>query len=87
MARVRPNSKRCSFCGKDQDQVSRLISGPGVYICDRCVDLCNEVIAGAGPGCEPPTPSAPKWRAWPDLPLVVRTRLRNLFRVSAPTAG
>jgi len=36
---------KCSFCGKYQDQVKRLIAGPGVYICDECVELCNEIIA------------------------------------------
>src|SRR5256884_9996769 len=36
---------RCSFCGKSQDQVQRLIAGPGgVYICDECIDLCREII-------------------------------------------
>ena len=40
------NRIRCSFCGKDQDQVERLISGPGVYICNECVDLCNAIIMG-----------------------------------------
>lgn len=34
----------CSFCGKNQDQVRKLIAGPGVYICDECVDLCSEII-------------------------------------------
>jgi ATP-dependent Clp protease ATP-binding subunit ClpX len=48
---------KCSFCGKSQEQVRKLIAGPGVYICDECVDLCNEILdeellsAGA-----PPTP-------------------------------
>ena len=36
---------KCSFCGKNQDQVKRLIAGPGVYICDECIDLCSEIIA------------------------------------------
>ena len=36
---------KCSFCGKTQDQVKRLIAGPGVYICDECIDLCSEIIA------------------------------------------
>ncbi|SHE51144.1 ATP-dependent Clp protease ATP-binding subunit ClpX [Clostridium fallax] len=36
---------RCSFCGKNQDQVKRLIAGPGVYICDECIELCSEIIA------------------------------------------
>ncbi len=35
---------RCSFCGKTQEQVKRLIAGPGVYICDECIDLCQEII-------------------------------------------
>ena len=36
---------KCSFCGKTQDQVRRLIAGPGVYICDECIELCSEIIA------------------------------------------
>jgi ATP-dependent Clp protease ATP-binding subunit ClpX len=39
----------CSFCGKRQRQVNRLIAGPGVYICNECVDLCNEIIAQERP--------------------------------------
>jgi len=35
---------KCSFCGKSQKQVKKLIAGPGVYICDECIDLCNEII-------------------------------------------
>jgi len=35
---------KCSFCGKFQDQVKRLVAGPGVYICDECIELCNEII-------------------------------------------
>lgn len=35
---------RCSFCGKNQDQVKRLVAGPGVYICDECIELCSEII-------------------------------------------
>lgn len=35
---------KCSFCGKNQDQVRKLIAGPGVYICDECIELCNEII-------------------------------------------
>ncbi len=36
--------KRCSFCGKGQDEVRRLIAGPGVFICDQCIELCQEVL-------------------------------------------
>ena len=35
---------KCSFCGKSQDQVRKLIAGPGVYVCDECIDLCNEIL-------------------------------------------
>ncbi len=35
----------CSFCGKNQKQVKKLIAGPGVRICDECIDLCNEILA------------------------------------------
>jgi ATP-dependent Clp protease ATP-binding subunit ClpX len=36
---------KCSFCGKSQKQVKKLIAGPGVYVCDECIELCNEIIA------------------------------------------
>ena len=39
---------RCSFCGKNQDEVMRLIAGPTVYICDECIDLCNDIILEEG---------------------------------------
>src|SRR5687768_18413155 len=35
---------KCSFCGKSQKQVKKRIAGPGVYICDECIDLCNDII-------------------------------------------
>lgn len=35
---------KCSFCGKTQDQVKKLVAGPGVYICDECIELCNEIV-------------------------------------------
>ena len=39
----------CSFCGKDQHHVAKLIAGPAVHICDECVALCNEILADGGP--------------------------------------
>jgi len=49
---VRKKSDReklhCSFCGKEQESVKRLVAGPGVYICDECIELCNEIIAEEG---------------------------------------
>ena len=35
---------KCSFCGKSREQVKKLVAGPGVYICDECIGLCNEII-------------------------------------------
>ena len=40
-----PKSVRCSFCGKSQESVKKIVAGPGVYICDECVDLCTSIIA------------------------------------------
>ena len=44
MAKQDDSRLKCSFCGKSQDQVKKLIAGPDVYICDECVDLCNEIL-------------------------------------------
>ena len=46
MARIGESADllKCSFCGKSQKQVQQLIAGPGVYICDECVELFNEII-------------------------------------------
>ncbi|OZH53840.1 ATP-dependent protease [Hydrocoleum sp. CS-953] len=60
---------KCSFCGKSQEQVRKLIAGPGVYICDECVELCNEILdeelfdsnaTGAQPAMPRPAPSPQK---------------------------
>ena len=39
-----PKSVRCSFCGKAQENVRKIVAGPGVYICDECINLCNSII-------------------------------------------
>src|SRR6188768_773285 len=46
MARIGESADlfKCSFCGKSQKQVQQLIAGPGVYICDECIELCSEII-------------------------------------------
>ena len=46
MARMQESADllKCSFCGKSQKQVKKLIAGGGVYICDECIELCNEII-------------------------------------------
>jgi ATP-dependent protease Clp ATPase subunit len=58
---------RCSFCGKSQDKVRRFIAGPGVFICDECVALCNEIMNETPPPAAPVTrrpadANKPKWR-------------------------
>jgi ATP-dependent Clp protease ATP-binding subunit ClpX len=59
---------KCSFCGKSQEQVRKLIAGPGVYICDECVELCNEILdeellGPHGPMAQPPVrPEPPRKR-------------------------
>jgi ATP-dependent Clp protease ATP-binding subunit ClpX len=64
MPKQSDNRLKCSFCGKSQDQVKKLIAGPGVYICDECVDLCNEILdeelfEGA-PAAQPTETAAPQ---------------------------
>src|SRR5574344_1513505 len=44
MSKIDDSRLKCSFCGKTQDQVKKLIAGPEVYICDECVELCNEIL-------------------------------------------
>ena len=39
-----PKNVRCSFCGKSQENVRKIVAGPGVYLCDECVDLCTSII-------------------------------------------
>src|SRR6185295_1740749 len=50
-----PHPIRCSFCGRGQDEVARLVSGPSVYICSECVKLCNDILEGES---ERETPSS-----------------------------
>ena len=45
MAKKDEEALKCSFCGKGQDEVKKLIAGPTVYICNECIELCNEIIA------------------------------------------
>lgn len=65
----------CSFCRKEKDAVAKLVAGPGVYICNECVDLCNLIIA------EEPAPSFGAWDERPDDDL-----LAGLAKVQAVVA-
>ena len=60
---------RCSFCGRLHTDVAKLVAGPGVYICDGCVDLCVDVLAEAT-DVEPP--SLPEWASMTDDELLQR---------------
>ena len=57
---ARLDSLCCSFCNKDKDAVGKLVAGPGVYICNECVGLCNLILA------EEPTPEFGAWNERPD---------------------
>lgn len=54
-------SLRCSFCGKDEKQVAKLVAGPRVFICDKCVAFAQQIMSdpteGVGPTCRPPDQS------------------------------
>ena len=72
---------RCSFCAKPNTEVTRLIAGPGVYICDECVALCDGILdeaKGAGPD---PAPRLPEWGTLTDEQM-----LEHVPRIAA-TAG
>jgi hypothetical protein len=76
----------CSFCGKSQEEVKTLVSGPGVFICDECVQLCQAIIdkKAAAPATQP-TPPAPPTRPNPLLPEDALTE--NLLKTLAGYNG
>jgi len=59
---------RCSFCGKTQDEVRKLVAGPKVYICDECIDLCNDIIAEERAHEQPGAASRSRRRSAPRVP-------------------
>jgi hypothetical protein len=73
--RSAPGSSRlqtlcCSFCNKDKDAINKLIAGPGVYICNECVDLCNLILAAEQSSAEQSSADQPSAEvvAWSDRP-------------------
>jgi ATP-dependent Clp protease ATP-binding subunit ClpX len=57
LTRRKENALRCSFCGKSETEVKKLVAGPKVYICNQCIDICNQVIADSEiPGTPAPSP-------------------------------
>ena len=75
----------CSFCGKSQDEVRKLIAGPDVYICDECVDLCNDIIFGEAPSVIRPLGMAWRafwWRLTDRIPLAIRRKQDASSRIT-----
>jgi ATP-dependent protease Clp ATPase subunit len=68
----------CSFCLKPNTEVSKLIAGPGVFICDECVDLCAQIIESKAKG----DPKLPPWEHWATVEQV----LENLPGIAAASA-
>ena len=66
---TKTSEMRCSFCGKLYTDVTKLIAGPGVYICDGCVNLCLDVLAEA---TEVAPPTLPEWASMSDDELLER---------------
>lgn len=76
----------CSFCGKDQSQVERIIAGPGVFICNECVALCNEIIGNSEEAAEAPSlealPSPVEIKATLDEYVVKQDRAKRALAVA-----
>lgn len=70
---------RCSFCGHDAKKVTKLIAGPGVYICDGCVGLCVDILNDDIPAAQP---ALPEWASMTDKAI-----LEALPRIAATTAN
>ncbi|RLB05687.1 MAG: ATP-dependent Clp protease ATP-binding subunit ClpX [Deltaproteobacteria bacterium] len=75
----------CSFCGKSQDQVRKLIAGPRVYICDECIELCNEIIAEEfekGPLIKTPVPKPMEIKRVLDEYVIGQERAKKILSVA-----
>lgn len=90
----RPTSAICSFCGKPQSTVQKIIAGPNAYICNECVDLCNDIISEqlieAGAAEAPPSPAslaAPSLAASLEIVQRQMQALTNQLRRLAEKAG
>lgn len=62
---------RCSFCAKEESAVSKIIAGPGIYICDECVQLCNNILA-EGRSAPAGRPEIPYWESMSDEQLLAQ---------------
>ena len=89
MARIGETSDllKCSFCGKSQKQVKKLIAGPAIYICDECIELCNEIIedefaAGSDLGLIEELPKPRDIRAFLDEYVIGQDRAKKTLAVA-----
>ena len=73
---------QCSFCGKGSAEAHRLIAGPGVYICDDCVRLCDEILAEHAADGPAPPPRVPEWSTMTDDRM-----LAHIPRIAATAAA
>lgn len=65
----------CSFCLRPEAEVRRVVAGPGSYICDACVELCRQILAGAGTEHRAAEPDLPSWTTMSDEALLERLPL------------
>ena len=82
----RRNQLRCSFCGKNETKVFKLVAGPRVYICDECIAIASQIVNDSRPDAQPPKVEPSAWRK-----LVTRVRqflgkseARRVSSVSVP---
>jgi hypothetical protein len=76
---------RCSFCQRPAPEVDKLIAGPGIYICDQCVNLCNEILAQESQTSDADTAQIPSWHLLTDADLLAK--LPRIASVAAQVEG
>jgi ClpX C4-type zinc finger len=76
---------RCSFCQRPAPEVNKLIAGPGIYICDQCVNLCNDILAQESQASDADTPQIPSWHSLTDADLLAK--LPRIASVGAQVEG
>ena len=70
MPEVMTTTTHCSFCTKEEEQVAQMVAGPGVYICNECVSLCNDIFAAGSPDDD--SAEIPYWQAMSDEQILGR---------------
>lgn len=76
---------RCSFCQRPAPEVDKLIAGPGIYICDQCVNLCNEILAQELETSDAHAAQIPSWHSLTDADLLAK--LPRIASVAAQVEG